>query len=308
MIKRFSKIVLTLLIVPASLLAQSDVQISNYQLIRTYYNPASTGASIFGNVTALARHQFLGFEGAPTTGLVTFDMLAPSINSGFGLSLTYDKFGPLRSYNAVINYAYHLKTGENQSLSFGIAAGAQIRQYDASGNVYENAGDPTEYYDKDTKVRPTFNFGLEYCLQNWIIGASLTNIQSYFYKKDLRFTNVNYYLYTKYKFEVGRYWDIIPGIAAHYDHCTVNEEINLTIQYTKLLWFGAAYRMSDCFKSESIVPYIGFNITDYVRLGYAYDYNLTQLNKYNKGSHELFLTIRFKTTGDTFKTPRFAEW
>jgi len=306
--KKIQYILALALIIPLSAIAQSDPQISQYLLTRTHYNPAATGASIYGNVTLVGRHQFLGFEGAPTTGLLNFDMLAPTINSGFGLSVTYDKYGPLQSYNAIINYAYHIKTGSNQSLSLGIAAGAEIRQYDASNNIYENEGDPTEYYDKDTKVRPTFNFGLEYCLENWLLGASLTNIQSYFYKKDLRFPNVNYYFYTKYKCEVGRYWDIIPGIAAHYDAVTFNEEINLTIQYTKLLWFGAAYRMSDCFKPESIVPYIGFNITDYVRLGYAYDYNLTNLNQYGKGSHELLLTIRFKTTGDTFKTPRFAEW
>lgn len=306
--RRFYYILVSLLLLPIIATAQSDPQISLYQFTRTHYNPASTGASIYANITMVGRHQFLGFEGAPTTGLLNFDILAPSINSGFGLSVTYDKFGPLTSYNAVVNYAYHLKTGSNQSLSLGLGAGVQLRQYDASQNIYENVGDPTEFYDKDTKIRPTFNFGIEYCLQNWILGASLTNIQSYFYKKDLRFPNVNYYLYTKYKFEVGRYWDIIPGLAAHYDGNTFNEEINLTVQYTKLLWFGAAYRMSDLFKSESIVPYIGFNITDYVRLAYAYDYNLTQLNKYNKGSHELLLTIRFKSRGNTFKTPRFAEW
>lgn len=306
--KKLYHIIALLVVLQASAFAQSDFQISNWQLTKTHYNPAATGASTYANITMVARHQFLEFDGAPTTALLNFDMLAPSINSGFGLSVVYDKFGPLRTYNAVVNYAYHLKTGENQHLSFGVAAGVQVKQYDASGNIYENDGDPTEYYDKDTKIRPTFNFGLEYNLKNWVIGASLTNIQSYFYKKDLRFPNVNYYLYTKYRFEVGRFWDIIPGIAAHYDSNTVNEEISLTVQYTKLLWFGAAYRMSDLFLSESIVPYIGFNITDYVRLGYAYDYNLTQLNKYGKGTHELLLTIRFKTNGDTFKTPRFAEW
>lgn len=66
--------------------------------------------------------------------------------------------------------------------------------------------------------------------------------------------------------------------------------------------------MSDLFLAESIVPMVGFNITDFVRIGYAYDYNLTQLNQYSKGTHELLLTIRFKTKGDTYKTPRFAEW
>ena len=53
---------------------------------------------------------------------------------------------------------------------------------------------------------------------------------------------------------------------------------------------------------------IGFNITDYVRLGYAYDFNLTHLQGYTSGTHELMLTIRFKTNNEQYKTPRFAEW
>ena len=53
---------------------------------------------------------------------------------------------------------------------------------------------------------------------------------------------------------------------------------------------------------------IGFNITDYVRLGYAYDFNLTHLQGYTSGTHELMLTVRFKTNNEQYKTPRFAEW
>jgi type IX secretion system PorP/SprF family membrane protein len=127
-------------------------------------------------------------------------------------------------------------------------------------------------------------------------------------KKDLRFSPVNYYLYTKYKFEVARDWDIIPAISAHYNGSTVNEEISLQVNYSKALWLGVSYRMSDLFVAESIVPMIGFNITDYVRLGYSYDFNLTHLSNYISGTHELFLTIRFKSQNERYKTPRFAEW
>jgi len=295
--------------------AQSDVQMSNHLFSQSYYNPAASGASVYGNINLLARHQFLGFEGAPTTALLCADALAPSINSGFGITLNYDVYGPLVSYNAMINYAYHLTTGNQQDLSLGVGAGVQMRQYDASRNIYPDKGDPTEHYDKDTHWAPDVNFGIEYRLRHWMIGASLTHLQRYFLSSDLRFPSVNYYLYTRYDFEVGRYWDIIPGITAHAVHthqpqnnvATVNCELNLLFEYTKLFWFGASYRMSDLFLAESIVPMVGFNIGQYVRLGYAYDYNLTQLNQYGKGTHELLLTFRFKTKADSNQIPRFAN-
>ena len=106
---------------------------------------------------------------------------------------------------------------------------------------------------------------------------------------------------------MARDWDIVLAISAHYNGVTVNEELSLIVNYTKALWFGVAYRMSDLFVAESIVPMIGFNITDYVRLGYAYDFNLTHLQGYTSGTHELMLTIRFKSS-EQYKTPRFAEW
>ena len=196
--KLFKKIWLVLLLMPMSLIAQNDVQISQHLFTQTHYNPALTGNSIYANITMLARHQFVDFQGAPTTGLLNFDILAPSINSGFGLSVVYDKFGPLSTYSATVNYAYHIPLGENHKLSFGLGAGATFTQYDASGNIYEEEGDPIEYYDKDSHIRPNFNFGIQYQLKNWTIGASLTHIQEFFMKKDLRFSPVNYYLYTKY--------------------------------------------------------------------------------------------------------------
>jgi type IX secretion system PorP/SprF family membrane protein len=183
-----------------------------------------------------------------------------------------------------------------------------MRQYDASGNIYENEDDPLSYYEKDTQIAPDVNFGIQYTLKNWVIGASITHLQRYFMPKDVRFPSVNYYAYTRYRFELGRYWNIIPSASVHYDNVVVNEEINLLVEYTKAIWFGASYRMKDALAPQAVVPMIGFNISDYVKLGYAYSYNLTDLNQYNTGTHELMLTFRFKTRSNTYKTPRFAEW
>lgn len=302
------KIALALALIPLLATAQTDPKISHGLFTQTHYNPATTGSTWMGNITLLGRHQFMGFEGAPTTGLFNFDVQAPTINSGFGLSVMYDKFGPVSAYNAMVNYAYHIGIGNHQTLSLGVGAGVQMRQYDGSGNIYENDGDPIENYEKDTQWAPDVNFGLQYTLKNWVIGASITHLQRYFMKEDLRFASVNYHFYTRYRFEVARYWNIIPSIAVQYDNVTVNEEVNLLFEYTKLVWFGASYRMSDALKPQSVVPMIGFNIADYVRIGYAYEHTLTDLNTYSNGTHELMLTFRFKTRCNTYKTPRFAEW
>ena len=45
--------------------AQNDAQISQQLLSKTNFNPAATGSSVYGNITAIARDQYVGFDGAP---------------------------------------------------------------------------------------------------------------------------------------------------------------------------------------------------------------------------------------------------
>ncbi|MBP6230673.1 MAG: PorP/SprF family type IX secretion system membrane protein [Paludibacteraceae bacterium] len=289
--------------------AQHDVQISQHLLSRTHYNPAAAGASLYGNITGIARQQYTGFTGAPQTGLLNFDMLLRNSSSGIGLSVVYDKFGPLMSYNPMINYAYHIKLGENQHLSLGVAGGVFLRQYDASNNIYENIGDPIENYDSDQQyMAPDANVGAEYQLENWVLGASATHIPQFFEDETVLNPTTQYYAYSRYRFEVGRYWDVTPGLASQFDGYSVHNEINAVLHYLKMFWVGGSYRFSDVFDSESIVPMAGLQLTDFVRIGYAYDHNLSKLNNYNSGSHEIMLQLRFKTRHHTSRTPRFAEW
>ena len=50
------------------------------------------------------------------------------------------------------------------------------------------------------------------------------------------------------------------------------------------LTLGAAWRWDD-----SISALVGFQVSDELFIGYAYDYTTTDLNKYNNGSHEIML-------------------
>ena len=47
---------------------------------------------------------------------------------------------------------------------------------------------------------------------------------------------------------------------------------------------GVGYRVDD-----SISGLVGFYITPTLRIGYSYDYTLSDLRKFNSGSHEVFV-------------------
>jgi hypothetical protein len=63
---------------------------------------------------------------------------------------------------------------------------------------------------------------------------------------------------------------------------------------------GLAYRWS-----ASVSALAGFQITDGLYLGYAYDRETTKLVNYNSGSHEIFLRFEFLNNYSKINSPRF---
>ena len=63
---------------------------------------------------------------------------------------------------------------------------------------------------------------------------------------------------------------------------------------------GASYRTGDSFLGMiEIKPWKQLHI------GYAYDYTVTDLGKYNKGSHEIMLRYEFSSRKSRILTPRY---
>ena len=63
---------------------------------------------------------------------------------------------------------------------------------------------------------------------------------------------------------------------------------------------GVSYRLDD-----SVSGLAGFQISNSLYIGYAYDYTVTNLNKYNDGSHEVILRYQLQKKSQQIKSPRF---
>lgn len=62
--------------------------------------------------------------------------------------------------------------------------------------------------------------------------------------------------------------------------------------------FGLSVRLDD-----SISAMIGFNVSDDMRIGYAYDHTTSNSGQFNSGSHEVLLLFDFNRR--KIKSPRF---
>ena len=78
-------------------------------------------------------------------------------------------------------------------------------------------------------------------------------------------------------------------------------DVTANVLYNEKFEFGAAYRIDD-----SVSALFNINVTPTLRVGYAYDYTLTNFGQFNSGTHEIMLLFDLDLLGKGFdKSPRF---
>jgi type IX secretion system PorP/SprF family membrane protein len=296
---------------PLLLSGQNDIQLSQQFLSRVNYNPAATGGSNYMHVFLIGRQQFVGFSGAPSTQVLNAHNYFGQINSGGGLSITNDRIGVESSLNAKLAYSYYVHF-EGSYLSFGLGGGVLYKGLDVNKFILENPNDPNiyPYIGRSNKINPDFDFGIEYNMEQFQVGASVThlnvnpiNIKNYQSGRHI-------YFYTKYTFNLDLDWKLAPSLVVHTSSWPIMQlDLGALTTFRERFWFGLSLRSSRNFRMESVVSILGLYITDFLGLGYSYDITLSPIRKYSSGSHEIALRFRIGR-GEGYggvKTPRFFE-
>jgi type IX secretion system PorP/SprF family membrane protein len=64
-------------------------------------------------------------------------------------------------------------------------------------------------------------------------------------------------------------------------------DLSANFYFNDKFTLGASYRLG-----SAVSAIAGFQASDEITIGYAYDYETTELSRYNSGSHEIF--VRFE--------------
>lgn len=302
-------IIIIVLMLPLYMTGQTDIQMSQHMFNRTTYNPASTGASHYVNIYGHWRNQWQGFKDAPTTMYITTHAYFSGLKSGLGLVAVNDKLGFERNMLFKLSYAYHLHINASSYISFGLSGGvlnryinwkdAKAREQDIASTI------PTE---TESKWTADFDFGIEYNMEKFTLGVSLTHLNKASNKAIYTDMGHHFYGYVKYKFNLGVNFDLVPALFAQNSKKSTHMEGNLLLFYQSKAWIGASYRVDDKFKSESVVGMIGVDLKMF-RLGYSFDYNIGEVGKSGSANtHEIMLGIRLSHPQRIYaKSPRFFE-
>jgi type IX secretion system PorP/SprF family membrane protein len=83
-------------------------------------------------------------------------------------------------------------------------------------------------------------------------------------------------------------FELIPSLFAFSDGKIIQLSVNAMLRYNKKVWGGVSYRAGD-----AVVGMVGVELYNGLRIGYAYDFPLTDIKKSTSGSHEFMVNYCF---------------
>ena len=116
-------LLLVLLLVGRAAFAQQRPAYSQYMFNGLALNPAYAGSQKQLNAIGVIRSQWVGFEGAPKTQLLSVHAPLDRKNIGLGMVITHENIGVHTDWSAYASYAYQIKFKRAGMLSLGLQGG-----------------------------------------------------------------------------------------------------------------------------------------------------------------------------------------
>lgn len=294
--------VLALLFVATGTFAQQLPQYSQYMFNDFVMNPAIAGRNNYWEAKSNNRYQWVGITDAPRTYILSLQGPFRNLKMGIGGTIFTDIVGPTRRTGFNMAYAYHLKLNSTYKLSFGLNAGILQYSVDGSKITPHDAGDPIMSPNYQSALAPDLGAG------TYLYSDKLTVSLGFpqFYQANIKFFNYqttknsllaqHFYGLAGYKIHVSDDFVVEPMTLVKYVAPTPLElDLGTKVSYQQKVWVGFNYRgyAASGFKSEAATFLIGYVFKDWMVFGYSFDYTLSPLRKYNTGTHEVMLGLRF---------------
>jgi len=284
--------------------AQQDAQYTQYMYNTINVNPAYAGSRGALSIFALHRTQWVGLDGAPVSNTVSVNTPFNNTSLGLGVSIINDEIGPSTSNSISADVSYTIPVSENYKLSFGIKGTANIFNIDITKLNPGDQNDP-QFQNFNNEFSPNIGAGLYLHSSKAYVGFSAPNfIESKLYNDNdvsIYKERINYYLIAGYVFDLNSSIKFKPSLMTKMvQGSPLQVDVSGNFMFNEKFTVGVAYRWS-----ASLSAMVGFQITDGLYLGYAYDFETTELDNYNSGSHEIFLRYELFKKNSKMVTPRF---
>ena len=293
-----------------SVSAQQDPEYTHYMYNMSVINPAyATGVPAMMNFGGLYRTQWVGAYGAPKT-FTFFGHTAITDKIEAGISFVSDDIGDgaKKENNVYADFAYVLKLSKKDKLSLGVKAGFSSMQSNFNGFRFTDPDTDFAFSQNINATKPNIGVGAYYFRDNLYVGLSVPNLLKSDYIEEKSGVNafgseeMHTFLTAGYVFQLNDKLKLKPAFLSKFvKGAPITLDVTANVLYNEKFEFGAAYRIDD-----SVSALFNINVTPTLRVGYAYDYTLTNFGQFNSGTHEIMLLFDLDLLGKGFdKSPRF---
>lgn len=285
------QLIIVLVIIAATAQAQQSRLYGLYFMDPFLFNPAAAGLNGSTQLDMNHRQQWRGIQGAPVTSTLLLH-LPVTYKASLGMTFMNDVRGPLATNTGELTFSYLVPFGDDTGLRFGLSGGAGWNNIDFSelGDV----DDPAIADALDNHFFVTGQFGMLYNYRKFQLGFVFPTLFKSDLISDEQFEEIvlepfqNYIVSASYRF------DITPGFAfepwALYkasENGTHHWEGTGIFRIKDVFWIGGTYR-----SDNEYAGVLGFQVSDVLNMGYAYEPAGNKVDGYSNGSHELHLSIR----------------
>lgn len=307
-----------------SLWAQ-DPQFSQYYSAPLYLNPAFAGSTGCTRFVSIYRNQWFGLNKPYNTFAFSLDHNIEKIKSGIGLQFVSDKVGAngISTIDISLFYAYRIDFTKKTSLRAGIQAGYSSKyldifqlsfpdQFSDDGYQSNSSGD---YSNKRTRSHyADISVGMVFYTTHLWVGAAAQHVnepnQTFTVNDKVAQLPAKFSLHGGYKILLNHKSDVPYDKSNHgvtsltptflYKHQGAFNQMDLGLFLTHKPWFiGLWYRGIPLFKTvesftsrDAVVLQAGLRF-DRFNLGYSFDYTVSRLNPFSKGTHEVAIGYVF---------------
>lgn len=305
--KRNKVLMALLAMISFSASAQQNAQYTQYMYNTINVNPAYAGSRGALSVFGLHRTQWVGLDGAPTTNAISIHTPFQDSRLGLGVSFVNDRLGVVEENTISIDASYTIDLNDRGSkLSFGLKGSANLLNVEYSRLNKYNPNDPLLATNLESEFTPNIGAGIYWHTEKSYIGLSVPNfLESDRYENGTLYTGMNqrmhFYLIGGHVFEINPMLKFKPAfLLKAVEGAPLQADISANFMFQDRFTLGGAYRWDAAWSAMA-----GFQITDGLMVGYAYDAETTKLAYYNSGSHEVFLRFELFNKTKRVNSPRF---
>lgn len=270
--------------------AQEPVFFSQHSLNRTAHNPAWAGDRDIPGISLFSRQQWVSWEGSPSSNLLNFHTRLPDKNVGLGISMEYEKQGPVQYGGMKGMYSYSLQLGRASTLKLGLQGELRLLQVKIAQLQLVDQGDPLYLEDPGIKLQPNVGVGAAFVRGNFHAGLSLPRLLKSALTPSGEETSPWSYVHQVLYAEMGWHQEIKdnfsvdPAILLAFSRgSSPLVEISGLFNLGEKLSMGAMYRFD-----QTMGAMIRYRHMNRYVIGYSYDLALGKLLN-NIGTHEVFL-------------------